>query len=174
MSQSKLKKAVIAERLGVSPKQIERYVADGMPCTGTGAKRTFPWPECRNWRDALLRKQEREAAEKRLKPADDDEVKQAGDRQAIAESRLIVLKVEELEGQLIPIDLHEKRVQLVCDTLAATIKGLGRFAGDVQRAMTDVDAELVLEKISDDLLRACMATADEIDAEGHERDRSAA
>jgi hypothetical protein len=174
MSQLKLKKAAIADRLGVSPKQIERYVADGMPCTGTGAKRTFPWPEVRNWRDDLLKKQGREAAERSMKPANDEELRQASDRQAIAESRLVVLKVEQLEGALIPLDLHEQRVQLVCETLAATIKGLGRYAGDVQRAMTDVDAELVLERISDELLRACMSTADGIEDEDRERDRSAA
>jgi len=174
MSQLKLKKAALADRLGVSPKQIERYVAAGMPCTGTGGRRTFPWPECRNWRDELLRKQEREAAEKRLKPKALDDLALAEERKAIAESRLMVLKVEELEGSLIPLDMHEQRVQLVCETLAATIKGLGRYAGDVQRATSDVDAELVLEKIADDLLRACTGTAEEIDEGEREHDRSAA
>lgn len=174
MSQLKLKKAAIAERLGVSPKQIERYVADGMPCKGTGAKRTFPWPECRNWRDDLLKKQGREAAERSMKPSDDGELKLAAARQTIAESRLVVLKVEQLEGALIPLDLHEQRVQLVCETLAATIKGLGRYAGEVQRAVSDVEAELLLEKISDDLLRACSAKAESIEDEADERDRSAA
>jgi 5-methylcytosine-specific restriction endonuclease McrA len=169
-----LLKAALAERLGRSTKQIERYVAEGMPHEGAGAKRTFPWPECRTWLDAHIRKQEEEAAEKRFKPADDSELELAEKRQRIAESRLMVLKVEQMEGSLIPLDLHEQRVQLVCETLAATIKGLGRYAGEVQRAMTDVDAELLLEKVADELLRACTAKADEVDEDDHERDRSAA
>jgi len=174
VSQKQLKKAALAERLGRSAKQIERYIAEGMPCTGAGAKRTFPWPECRTWLDAHVRKQEEEAAQKRFKPPEDGELAQAAARQAIAESRLMVLKVEQLEGTLIPLELHEQRVQLVCETLAATIKGLGRYAGDVQRAATEVDAELVLDTISDELLRACMAKAGEIDESEREPEQSAA
>jgi phage terminase Nu1 subunit (DNA packaging protein) len=174
MTPKALKKAAIAERLGRSAKQVERYVAEGMPCTGAGAKRTFPWPECRTWLDAHIRRQEEEAAEKRFKPAEDGELELAEKRQRIAESRMMVLKVEQLEGTLIPLDLHEQRVQLVCETLAATIKGLGRYAGEVQRAMTDVDAELLLEKIADELLRACTAKADEVDEDEPDAEASAA
>lgn len=170
MSTKQLKKAALCERLGRSAKQVERYVAEGMPCTGTGAKRTFPWPESRTWLDAHIRKQEEEAAERRHKPAADGELELAEKRQRIAESRLVVLKVEELEGKLIPMDMHEQRVQSVCDSLAASIKGLGRFMGDVQRATSDIDAELVLEKIADELLRSCVGSAESIEEVGEPQD----
>lgn len=67
------------------------------------------------------------------------------------------------EGTLIALEVHEMRVEKLSERLAAAVKGLGRFAGDVQRATTDVESAELLERISDDLLRALMAVADDVD-----------
>jgi hypothetical protein len=80
---------------------------------------------------------------------------------ALAQQR--EMEVAQLRGRLIPLDVYEQRLTVICERLAARVKGMGRYLGDVQRAMSDVEAAALLERISDDLLRALMSTADELE-----------
>jgi phage terminase Nu1 subunit (DNA packaging protein) len=159
MSQSELTKADAAERLGVSAKQLERYVHDGLPCRGTGRGRRFPWPEIRRWRDERLREEGRAAAE-RSAPVD---LEQARARKADADADIAEMERDKMRGGLIPLEVHEERVAGLAGRLAAVCTGgLSRYVGEVQRALTSVDAQHVLESISDDLLRACQGVGDEL------------
>lgn len=161
MSQKRVTKAQLVDLFGESAKQIERYVAEGMPCTGTGRARKFPWPEVRNWRDERVRRLEREKVD-RTKPASLDDAR-ARKEAALAEKAEI--EVAQLRGDVIPLELHEQRVEALCVRLAGPVKGLSRFVADVQRATTAVEAAAVLDRISDRLLRALQGEADAIDAE---------
>jgi hypothetical protein len=59
-----LSKSELAAYFYESPKQIERYIAEGMPYMGTGKQRRFPMPECKQWRDQHIRRQSGQTAER--------------------------------------------------------------------------------------------------------------
>lgn len=173
MSQRRLTKAETLDQLGISPKQLERYISDGMPCTGTGAKRRFPWPEIRAWRDKLLVAQGKAKAEQQ-EPKQKGDIAKAFDRKVIAEAQLLEIKVAEAEGRSIPIEVHEERVRGVCEPLAARCRSLARYAGDVQLAKTEIEAVALLDRIGDSLLRALKDTAESIDDGDEELDAKVA
>lgn len=163
MSQRRLTKAQATEKLGISGKQLERYVSDGIPCTGAGVKRRFPWPEIRAWRDKLLVSQGKAKAEKQHAPIAKDDIAKALDRKAMAEAQLLELKLLEAQGRSISLDVHEERVRSLCEPLAARCRSLTQYMGDVQLAKTEVEAAALLERIGDSLLRALTESADSID-----------
>lgn len=148
---------------GESGKQIERYVAEGMPCTGTAHKRRFPWPEVRNWRDERLRRMERDKSA-REKPTDINEAKR---RKEAAFAEKAELEVAEMRGELIPLDVHESRVDALTLRLSGACKGLDRYIADVQRVTTAAESKVLLDRISDGLLLALQGLADEVIAEAH-------
>jgi hypothetical protein len=84
-------------------------------------------------------------------------------RKELAQAMKAELEIAELRGELLPIAMHEERVAQLCERLAARCKTIGRYRGEVQRAMTDLEAAQLLEKIQDELLRALMDVADEIE-----------
>lgn len=52
-----LTKAEAAELLGFTERRLEQLVAEhphDLPCVGRGARRRFPWPALREWRDKQL------------------------------------------------------------------------------------------------------------------------
>lgn len=155
MSQSKLLKAAAADRLGISPKQLERYVSDGMPCAGTGRARRFPWPEIRRWRDERIRSEARAAAERVMGTAD------AKARKLAAEARTAEIELEQLERTLIPLAIHEERIADFCDRLRAVCLNVpGAYVLRVQAANTAAEAQTVLRALRDELMHTLVATAD--------------
>lgn len=165
MSQEKLTKQQLMKRWGESAKQIERFVKEGIPCSGEGHKRRFHWPACQKWRDDRTRRLAREAAQREREQQKPKNLDDARSRKEVALANKAELEVEQMRGELIPRAVHEQRVEMVCKTLAAKVKGLGRYIPDVQRATSDVDAQLVLEKIENDLLHSLHSGADDIEAE---------
>ncbi len=164
MSRRRLTKAEAAEQLGISPKQLERYVAEGIPCSGTGASRRFPWPEIRAWRDKLLVKQGKAKAEQEKPPARRDDIGKALDRKALAEAQLLEIKLAEAEGRLIPMEMHERRYAAACDRLRAVLMTIpSKYLGRIQQARSDAEAHAVGESIRDETLRALLETADDVD-----------
>lgn len=158
MAQKQVSKASLVGLFGESARQIEKYVQEGMPCTGSGRDRRFPWPEVRNWRDDRVRRLEREKVE-RGQPTDIDEAKR---RKEVALAEKAELEVAQLRGDLIPLDLHEQRVEALAVMLAAQVKGLDRYIADVQRATSAAEAKAALDRISDALLLACQGVADDL------------
>ncbi len=162
MSQKRLTKAAAAERLGISPKQLERYVADGIPCAGTGAKRRFPWPQIRAWRDKLLVAQgdARATAKVARRPA--ISLDAARLRKETADAQLKEIAVAEAEGRLIPLDMHGRLYAAACDRLRAVLMAIpSRYLGRIQQSRTDAEALAVGEAIRDETLRGLIGTADD-------------
>jgi len=166
MSQKELTKAQLCDRFGESAKQIERYVAEGLPCAGTGRARRFPWPEAMRWRDERVKRLERDATEKRLTPATADAVQQANNRRRIAEARLIEIELAEREGLLVTTAHVEQVVSELGDRLRAALINLpANHLLDLERVGVDpARAQAVLEQIAEALTRTLRAAADDLEA----------
>lgn len=153
----------VETNLGVTRRTVTNWINEDPPAPSTLKRRarTFDsialvaWLRDREVRHARL-------AWEKERPQN-DEVKQARDRKTIGEARLVELQVEEAEGRLIPLDTHEECVETLTMRLAAQCKGLDRFISHVQRAMTDSEAKVVLDGVSDALLASLRAVADDLD-----------
>lgn len=148
----KATRAELAWLFDTTERTITNYRQEGIPCNVRGTRVAYPLVRCVKW-----------LVEKERKAAAGDGGESVRQRRAAAELRKIELEVAQAEGTLIALEVHELRVEKIAERLAAACKGLGRFAGDVQRATTDVEAAELLERITDDLLRCCMAVADDLD-----------
>lgn len=149
-------KAQLAQLLNKDIRSITNYQNEGMPVERKGARPAYHFAKCIAW--WVERERENARAGKGL-----NELDQARMRKSHADARKAELEVEELEGRLVPLEVHEERVTRLCEQLAARCKTLGRYMGDVQRAMTEIEAAALLERIQDELLRTLMATSDELD-----------
>ena len=152
-------KAELARVLKKDPRSITNYQNEGMPVERGGRRPMYALDECVAW----YVDREREAARsgKGL-----NELDQMRTRKTLADARKAELEVEQLEGRLLPAELFEERVTLLCERLAARCKTLGRYRGEVQRAMTDAEADELLERVQDELLAALAGTADD-DSDGN-------
>lgn len=152
MSEHVVARAYLAEVLAVDVRSIKNFVDEGMPKLARGK---FDLRACVQWYVT----REREAAREGKGLSDLDLAKQ---RKELAQAAKAEIEVEQLRGEIIPLDVHEHRVEAIAARLATRIKGLGRYIADVQRATTAVEAASVLDGISDDLLAHCSSVADEI------------
>jgi hypothetical protein len=144
--------------LDITARRVQQLADDGvLPRAGRGKYLLIPCVQgyIKYWRDR---------AEGRGVEAGDGALYKARTRKTQAEALLAELDLAEAEGRLIPLDMHEDLVRKLCELLAAKCKSLGQYIGDVQLATTDVDAAALLERITDELLRAFMRAADEIEA----------
>lgn len=166
MSQRRLTKAEAADRLGISSKQLERYVSDGIPCTGTGAKRRFPWPEIRAWRDKVLIAQGKALAESKIDRRPPVSLDEARLRKETAEAQLKEIALAEAEGKLIPLETHGRLFAAACDRLRSALMAVpSKYMGRIQQTRTDAEAHAVGEAIRDETLRALSGQSDESEAE---------
>ena len=114
------------------------------------------------WAERAVR-HARAAWEREVRPADpEDGMRAARQRKETALAQKLELEVAEIRGELLPLDMYETRLTRICQELAARVKTLGRFRGEVQRAMTEREAAQLLEEIIDYTLKALMSVADEI------------
>lgn len=151
----------LAELLAVDVRSIKNFVDEGMPKLARGR---YDLRDCVQW--YLTR--EREAARGGKGLSDLDLAKQ---RKELAMAAKAEIEVEQLRGEILPLDVHESRVEVIAARLATRIKGLGRYIADVQRATTAVEASALLDRISDDLLVHCSSVADDITEDDEPRDR---
>lgn len=167
MTQRVLTKAQVIDRFGESPKQIELYVKAGMPCEGTGRDRRYPWPEIRNWRDERLRKIEREATERRLKPATADDAAEAKRRQQIDEARMTAIDLAEREAKLVTIEHLDAVVGDIGDRMRAVLINLpSNYLLPLERVgVSPEKGQAVLESIAEDLTKALRGVADEVEGD---------
>lgn len=174
MSTKKLTKAELADLFGESPKQIQRYVAEGIPCSGSGKDLRFPWPSVRAWRDQRIRRLEREKLE-RDKPMDLEEARR---RKMEAEARLAEIDVDTRLGQLVPVTVVDDIVGKVCDRMLPILQNVPSNYGMrlEEVGVPAGKAEDVLEAIATELTKALQATADahEEDAEADDEPADAA
>lgn len=162
MSQVVLTKPELMDRFGESHKQIERYVAEGMPCEGTGRDRRFPWPEVRNWRDERIRKQERVKVEGD-QPADIDKLRA---RKLELEAREIEVRLETTLGSLVPLEMVGEATGRVVDAAMPVLQNMPSNYGFRLEAVgvSPQVAEDVLTSIATDITKALQDTANVHDA----------
>jgi phage terminase Nu1 subunit (DNA packaging protein) len=154
-------KAELAELFGKEERTVTNWRQQGIPVRINGKSVRYPLGPCIAW----YVDRERETARTGKGPSELDVVRI---RKTLAEARRAELEVEELEGALIRMEMHEDRVRRLCDRLAARCKTLTRFAGDVQTALTDAEALGLCEKIETDLLRSLSETADDVEEDQDE------
>lgn len=150
----------VAAFYGVDRRTVTNWLNEKppLPMVKEGRERVGESTEIDEWHKARHLRQARETWEKESRDALDNQVKAARDRRTIHEARLVELQLEEAEGKVIPLDVHEQRVRALCEPLAARCKSLTKYAGDVQLAGTDIEAAALLDRIGDELLRALMDT----------------
>lgn len=145
----------IAKVLNVTPRRIQQLAKEGLPTLGRGR---YPLVPCVHW----YVKYWQDRAESRVASGSGADLERARAKKTIAEASLAELELEAAHGRMIPLDTHERRVEVIAARLASRIKGLGRYIADVQRATAAVEAAAVLDRIADDLLAHCSSVADEI------------
>lgn len=145
----------LAGILKVDVRTVKNLVDQGMPKQARGR---YDLEACVPW--YVERERETARAGKGLNDLD-----LARQRKTLAEARKAEIELETLEGNVIPLEDHEHRVETLAVRLAAQVKGLDRFMADVQRATSIIEAKAVVDKISDALLASLRAVADELPAE---------
>ena len=105
---STITKAEATKRLGLTLRQLERYVEEGIPCLGSGRARRFPWPTVRHWRDERIRRKERERLAPKREPIEG--LADAERRTAIADAELKELKLAQLRGELAPVEDFRREI----------------------------------------------------------------
>lgn len=145
----------MADVLGVDVRSIKNFVDDGMPKMARGK---YDLGACVKW--FVEHEREKARAGKGLNDLD-----LARQRKTIAEARKAELELETLEGNVIPLDMHESRLEAIGLRLAAQCKGLDRFISDVQRATSTIEAKAVVDRVSDALLAALMKVSDDLPVE---------
>jgi hypothetical protein len=156
----------VCAAFGVDRRTVTNWLNEEVPVPSAmeGSRRVFVAADVVAWFSARAVRHARSAWEKE-RPKAEDEVKEARNRQVIAESRMAELELAEREGQVIPAELYEQRVRAIVEPLAARCKSLSKYMGDVQVATTDVDAAALLDRIGDDLLKSFLGVADEVSDE---------
>lgn len=149
----------IARLLGVDERSITNYRQEGIPVRVRGKSVDYPVVQCIAW----YIDRERDAARKGKGL---NELDQARSRKTLAEAQLAETKLAEAEGNLIPIEMHEKRIGDICDRLRNTLTTVpSKYLSRILTAKIDIEAQAVGEQIRDETLRALQATADAITAD---------
>lgn len=143
----------LARLLGVDVRSVKNFVDEGMPKSARGA---FSLQACVQW----YIEREREAARGAKGLNDLDLARQ---RKTVAEARSAELDLAEREARLIPIELHESRLRERLDTVAGSVKAINRFQPDVKAALTDEDADALLDRMGDQILAELYALSDTIE-----------
>lgn len=154
----------IAELLGVDERSITNYQKEtpAIPHDREGRTVRYPVRACVAWK---LEREIRGARENKLP----SELEMARHRKVLADARIAEREADLAEGSVIPLELHEQRVTALAARLAATCTGgLGKYRGDVQRARTVLEADALLERIGDELLRACLVVGAQLETEATE------
>jgi phage terminase Nu1 subunit (DNA packaging protein) len=143
----------LSRMLGVDVRSVKNFVDEGMPKSERGR---FPLLGCVQW--YLNRERESARANKGLNDLD-----LARQRKTSAEARIAELRLAETEGTLIPVELHQHRLRERLETVAGNVKSINRYQPLVKAAVTDVDADALLDRMSDEILAELYALKDTID-----------
>lgn len=143
----------IARVLGVDERSIQNYANEGMPRAKRGR---FPLAAAVQW----YLERERTAARGNKGLNDLDLARQ---RKTVAEARSAELDLADREGKLIPIEVHEQRLRERLETVAGALKANGRYQPAVKAAITDEQADALLERMADEQLAELFNLKDEIE-----------
>lgn len=143
----------LSRAFGVDVRTIQRLAAEGMPRRARGK---FPRNAAFQW--YLQREREAARGSKGLNDLD-----LARQRKTVAEARKAELELATIEGQVITMDLHQKRLRERLETVAGAIKANGRYHADVKAAITDEAADRLLQRMGDEQLAELFDLKDEIE-----------
>lgn len=143
----------LATLFGVDVRTVKNLVDEGMPKLERGR---YSLSACVPW----YIQREREAARGAKGLNDLDLARQ---RKTVAEARLAEMEAAEREGQSIPTELHAQRLRERLETVAGSVKAIGRYQPDVKAAVTDVDADRLLDRMADEILAELHGLSDTID-----------
>jgi len=100
------------------------------------------------------------------KPEAEDQLKVLRERKLRAEVRAAEIEVDEAEGRLIPLGVHEARIGAICDRLRSLLMTVpSKYLARIQTARTELEAQAVGEQIRDETLRALQGTSNQVDEE---------
>jgi hypothetical protein len=87
----------------------------------------------------------------------------ARQRKINAEARRAELELAQLEGHVIPDDMHLERLRERLTSVAGNVKSIGRYHPQVKAAVTDEDADALLDRMGDEILAELHGLKDVID-----------
>lgn len=147
----------LAAALALSARQVRNLTDAGVFVRKHDGKALrYDLPACIQAYMAYKREQER--------PKNEDQLKDLRERKLRAEVRAAEIGVEEAEGRLIPLDVHEQRIGAICDRLRALLMTIpSKYLSRIQVTRTELEAQAVGEQIRDETLRALQGTADDVD-----------
>lgn len=150
-----LNQSDFAERIGVTPRQVHNLAKAGLPSKMRDGKRVYRWPEGNHWYI--------EYKEKNAKPkSSEDEKEAAQTRKLVAEATLKELELAQKEGSLLDANYVEDQVTRVLELLRSRILAArGRFAPQFVGIKSVGEAQLRLEKMSDELMEALRAVGED-------------
>src|SRR5690606_23096838 len=156
-------RAEIARQLRVTERTITTWVRDrDFPRRVKGRRVTFPEDRCFAWYVAYKQSE----ALRRSRSEEPADLDTARARKMEAEARIAEIELARIEGELIPLDMHEQRLAMILDRLRAKMLNLpGRWAPELVGKRTIQDAIAVLETAVAEAMRALMETADELEDE---------
>jgi phage terminase Nu1 subunit (DNA packaging protein) len=143
----------LARVFGCDIRTITNKAAAGMPKSARGK---FPLAACVRW--TLEHERELARAGKGLNDLD-----LARQRKTIAEARIAEIDLSEREGTSIPIEVHKERLRTRLETVAGQVKAIGRYQSEIKSAITDQQADALLDRMSDGILAELYGLKDEIE-----------
>lgn len=143
----------LARVFGVDVRSLKNFVDEGMPKAARGR---YVLTACVPW--YLERERQAARAGKGLNDLD-----LARQRKTVAEARMAELQLAEKEGAVIPTAVHAARLRERLEQVAGNVKAINRYQPDIKAAITDVAADALCERMSDEILAELYALSDTID-----------
>lgn len=152
MAERYVSRREIAERLGLSERQITNLVRDAKLADGTefpsrvkGKDRSFPSDRCFDWYVRFKQEEALQRAAGREAPKD---MAAAELRKAIADAEIAELKVAQLRGEFVSLEEYRKELRRILTRIRARFVAIpGEFAPRILEPMDMVKASAVLKDL---------------------------
>lgn len=128
---------------------------------GTATKLEYKLPDCVV---NLLKREFEAGSRKKSKKVDATGKSDLFNRKMEAETRMAEIELAEMEGDLIRLDDHEKRLDTICERIAASLNVIpSKYLSRIQVARTELEAQEVGERIKEEVKGALYGLADEVE-----------
>lgn len=148
--------AECAERLALTPRQIENLVTLGLPRDKRETGRWgYPFPDVLEW--YVAHKMEAAGIKR-----ESDSQREAQERLADVKAQLAELELAKAQGEVVTMEYLEEQLGRIVHRLAARCRNLpGKWAPDLVGLRTIPEAQVQLEKISAELLSSLSEAGDD-------------
>lgn len=142
-----LDKVTFGQRVGVGRRQVENYLAEGLPSRKEGNKHRIPWAEGFAW---WLAHRDRTGGRRGPEGAELEDAKR---RRELAAARLAELELAKAEGALVAREDAEGWVADLFSILAAALqRAPNQWAPKLVRVETVAETRRLLEQLADAVL----------------------